>query len=166
MSKRALRYQSADEMPAGMRSLLDAQLAPKPARAAPVSSGAPAIDSNVPGWLPQTGKTAARARPRHVADEMNKTEAAYCAHLERRKAQGEILWFVFEHVKLRLAKATFITVDFFVQLANGELEAHEVKGHWEEDARVKIKVAAALYPWRFLAVQKAKGAEWKVEEFG
>jgi hypothetical protein len=29
-------------------------------------------------------------------------------------------------------------------LADGQLQAHEVKGHWEDDARVKIKVAASL----------------------
>ncbi|TAA12540.1 hypothetical protein EA658_09940 [Pseudoxanthomonas winnipegensis] len=96
---------------------------------------------------------------------MNKTEAAYAAHLELRRQAGEVIWWKFEAVKLQLAKATFLTIDFFVQLATGELEAHEVKGYWEDDARVKVKVAAAMYPFRFLAVQK-DGSGWKFEDFG
>ena len=39
--------------------------------------------------------------------------------------------------------------------ASGELECHEVKGWWRDDARVKIKVAAELFPWiQFVAVTK------------
>lgn len=95
---------------------------------------------------------------------MNKTEAAYSDHLELRRRAGEIAWFKFEGVKLRLADLTFYTPDFFVMLTNGELEAHEVKGHWEDDARVKIKVAASLFPFRFIGVRKLRGA-WDFEVF-
>jgi hypothetical protein len=45
---------------------------------------------------------------------------------------------------------------------------HEVKGFWTDDARVKIKVAADLYPFRFIAAQalpKKQGGGWKIEEF-
>jgi len=49
-------------------------------------------------------------------------------------------------------------------LASGELECHEVKGFWRDDARVKIKVAASIYPFRFVAVRKVKGG-FTVEEF-
>ena len=51
---------------------------------------------------------------------------------------------------------------------DGALEMHEVKGHWMEDARVKMKVAADMYPFRFIAVQpiaKKAGGGWKVEVF-
>jgi hypothetical protein len=158
MGKRALRYSSEAEMPAGMRQLMS-HAAPRAQAAA--AAPPPAADS----WLPSSGKTPARARPKHVAGEMNKTEAAYAAHLEQRRAAGEVIWWKFESIKLRLAEKTFLTVDFFVQLADGVLEAHEVKGFWEDDARVKVKVAASLYPFRFLAIQKA-GDGWKVEDFG
>jgi len=100
--------------------------------------------------------------------EMNNTEAAYNAHLEAEKAAGRIAWFKFEGIKIRLADNTFYTPDFFVMLASGQLQAHEVKGHWQDDARVKIKVAAAMYPIEFLAVKaKAKrdGGGWAVEAF-
>lgn len=96
--------------------------------------------------------------------EMNKTEQAYADLLELRKQAGEVVWYKFEGIKFRLADNTFYTPDFAVQLENGELEAHEVKGFWEEDARVKIKVAAALYPIRFVAVKKA-GKTWEHEAF-
>lgn len=49
----------------------------------------------------------------------------------------------------------------------GSLELHEVKGHWEDDARVKIKVAARMHPWfRFRAVKAARGGRWEYEDFG
>jgi hypothetical protein len=52
--------------------------------------------------------------------------------------------------------------------ADGQIECHEVKGHWMDDARAKIKIAAEMYPFRFLAVRpKAKrdGGGWDVEVF-
>ena len=48
------------------------------------------------------------------------------------------------------------------------LEFHEVKGFWRDDARVKIKVAAEHFPFKFVAVRKKKlseGGGWDVEEF-
>lgn len=95
---------------------------------------------------------------------MNKLEASYASQLDLRKAAGEILWYAFETIKLRLANNTFLTVDFFVMTTDLELQAHEVKGFWEEDARVKIKVAADKYPFRFIGVRKIK-SEWVFEEF-
>jgi hypothetical protein len=100
--------------------------------------------------------------------EMNKTEAAYDAHLEALQRAGEIVWRKFEGLKLRLADNTFYTPDFAVMTAAGPLEAHEVKGFWADDARAKIKIAAALYPLRFIAVTaraKKHGGGWNVEEF-
>ena len=99
---------------------------------------------------------------------MNKTEAAYAQTLEQRKTAGEVAWYKFEGLKFRLADNTFYTPDFAVLLAGGALEAHEVKGYWQEDARAKIKIAADMYPLRFVAVQalpKKAGGGWKLEEF-
>lgn len=108
--------------------------------------------------------TASFALGRLKTGEMNKTESAYASHLEFLKAAGEVLWYRFEAIKLRLADNTFYTCDFAVMEADGTLAMHECKGHWEDDARVKIKVAAAQYPFRFIAVKK-NGAGWNVEEF-
>lgn len=100
--------------------------------------------------------------------QMNKTEAAYAQHLENLKHAGEIAWYRFEGLKLRLADNTFYTPDFAVMLTDRQIEVHEVKGFWADDARVKIKVAADQYPFRFIAVKaspKREGGGWKVEEF-
>ena len=99
---------------------------------------------------------------------MNKTEAAYERDLKDAQALGDVLWYKFEAVKLRLADNTFYTPDFAVMANDGVLEMHEVKGFWQDDARVKIKVAASLYPFRFIAVQvlpKKQGGGWKREVF-
>jgi hypothetical protein len=100
--------------------------------------------------------------------QMNKTEAAYAAHLEALKHAGKVLWFKFEGMKFRLADNTFYTPDFAVLNSANELECHEVKGFWEDDARAKIKIAADMYPMRFIAVKvKAKkdGGGWGIEDF-
>jgi len=99
---------------------------------------------------------------------MNKTESAYGAHLELLKRAGLVLWYRFEGLKLRLADGTFYTPDYAVMVASGQLECHEVKGYWQDDARVKIKVAAEMYPLRFVAIKaKAKkdGGGWAEEVF-
>lgn len=96
--------------------------------------------------------------------KMNKTEAAYARRLEALKFNGEVLWWAFEPVNIRLADNTFYRIDFMVQLASGEIQCHEVKGFWREDARVKIKVAAALLPFKFIACRLVKG-EWEFEHF-
>lgn len=96
---------------------------------------------------------------------MNKTEAAYAAHLEILKRAGENNGFMFEAMKFRLADKTFYTPDFIVFAADGVIECHEVKGFWEDDARVKIKVFADKFPFRVVAVTKGKGGTWNREEF-
>jgi hypothetical protein len=100
--------------------------------------------------------------------EMNKTEAAYDSLLRERQGLGFIVWYKFEPIKLRLADNTFYTADFAVLANDLVLELHEVKGFWQDDARVKIKVAASLYPFRFIAVTpraKKNGGGWDREEF-
>lgn len=95
---------------------------------------------------------------------MNKLEMSYAALLRVREIAGEILGFSFEAVKLRLADNTFYTPDFVVYSTDGTVEFHETKGFWEDDARVKIKVAAAQFPFRFYGIQFKK-KEWITEDF-
>ena len=100
--------------------------------------------------------------------QMNKSEAAYSVHLEAEKYAGNIVWYRFEGIKLRLADNTFYTADFAVMRHDGQLECHEVKGFWQDDARVKIKVAAEQYPFQFVAVKvlaKKHGGGWEEERF-
>lgn len=95
---------------------------------------------------------------------MNKTEAAYDLLLKQRLHAGEIQWYRFEGVKLRLADNTFYTPDFFVMNKNGVLECHEVKGYMLDDAAVKIKVAAATYPFVFLLIRRERSV-WTVKPY-
>lgn len=101
-------------------------------------------------------------RKRHQPGSMNSLERGYSDHLSKLKAAGEIIDFDFEAIKFRLAKATFYTPDFIVYPSEGPIEVHEVKGFWEDDARVKIKVAAEKFPFVFKAITRKKG-EWKTE---
>lgn len=105
--------------------------------------------------------------------DMNRTEERYAAHLRDRQMVGEIRWFFFEAIKLRLADNTFYTPDFLVVDNALALEAHEVKTEWgtgrpgwQEDARVKIKVAAEIFPLRFMAATYMRDGHWEFEEFG
>ena len=102
----------------------------------------------------------------HTHDtRMNKTEALYAGLLDLRIHAGEVRQWEFEKVKLRLADNTFYTPDFWIIMSDGTMEMHEVKGFWRDDARVKVKVAAELYPqFRFIAVCRKKGG-WEYEQF-
>jgi hypothetical protein len=105
---------------------------------------------------------------------MNQTEAAYAEELQLQLLAGEILGYQFEPMKLRLAKNTSYSPDFLVQLADSTLEFREVKacrasGAFlaEDDAMVKIKVAAEMYPmFGFVMCGKLpRKAGWKFERY-
>jgi hypothetical protein len=97
---------------------------------------------------------------------MNQTEAEYAAKL---RADPAFVWTEFEGMKFRLANGSWFTPDFPVVFSDERgLEIHEVKGFWREAARVRIKVAARLYPLTFRAVRKIpkkQGGGWRTETF-
>lgn len=129
------------------------------------------VQATLPGTSASKPVSVARARMpekgrTYVTEGMNKTEAAYSGYLEVLKRTGKILEWRYERMHIRLADNTFYIPDFFVVMADGSIEIHEVKGHWEDDARVKIKVAASENPWfTFVAVKKSKTG-WTFEWFG
>lgn len=105
---------------------------------------------------------------RRTPGEMNNTEREYADLLEGLRLAGDIAHYWFEQFTFKLADDLRYTPDFVVQRSDGTLECHEVKGFWEEDARVKIKMAAQLFPFRFVAVRKKpkkEGGGWSEEEF-
>ena len=107
-------------------------------------------------------RIAPRRRP--VPGTMNKTEQQYADYLQQQLLAGKIIAYRFEALKLRLADKTFYTPDFIITYQH-QIECHEVKGFWRDDARVKIKVAAALFPeFAFMAVTK-RGKGWDYEPF-
>lgn len=110
-----------------------------------------------------------RALGRLKAGTKNQTESRYEETvLKPMLMAGDIAWYRFEGLKLRLADNTFYTPDYAVMLVNGLIQCHEVKGFWQDDARAKIKIAADQYPFEFLAVKalpKGKGGGWEEERF-
>lgn len=107
---------------------------------------------------------AGQAHGTHKPGEMNKLEAAYASSLEMDRLRGVILWWAFEPVKLKLGKLCTYTPDFLVMRRDGGLECHEVKGFWKDDARAKIRMASALYPFLFIGIMR-KGVVWHREYF-
>lgn len=108
---------------------------------------------------------AALPRVASAKRKMNATEAAYSEHLESLRILGEIVWHKFEPMKLRLAEGAYFTPDFGVKMRDGSLQFHETKGFWRESAKVRIKVAAEIFPFKFIAIKRAKGGGWEREEF-
>lgn len=96
---------------------------------------------------------------------LNKTERAYWEHLKQSQLlDGCILWIGVQDVTLKLADDTRYTPDFWTFEVGGQFVAREVKGFFREDAKVKIKVAARLFPWaKFLIVRRTKYG-WNEEE--
>lgn len=108
------------------------------------------------------------ARAEIKPSDLNKTEQAYADTLELMKRAGTIKWYMAKPFKLRLADRTTYEPDFGLVLKDDRFEIHEVKGFWRDDARVKIKVAASLFPFRFFAVTRRKlrdGGGWAYEAF-
>jgi len=107
----------------------------------------------------------AKGTPR--ASKMNKLEAAYAQHLDALRHAGKVLWWKYEAVGLRLADKTFYHPDFMVLTADGVLEIHETKGFMQDDANVKLKVAACSFPFVFRLVKRAAkkdGGDWLIKE--
>jgi hypothetical protein len=101
---------------------------------------------------------------------MNGVEAEYALILETRLQRGEIVCYKYERTTLHLADQCRYTPDFMVELPDGTIEFHEVKGwRFEDDALVKIKVAAemfGMYVFRaFVKQSKKHGGGWKERRF-
>lgn len=100
---------------------------------------------------------------------MNKDELAYSLVLEQRKLAGEICYWGFDEITFVLARGLRYTPDFFIVNADGMIEFHEFKGYWLDDAKAKIKMAAAKHPWfRFFGVRKIPkkdGGGYRHDEF-
>jgi hypothetical protein len=111
-------------------------------------------------------RAAAADRP---ADGLNRLERSFRdAVLEPARASGDLVAYWREPLKFRLGGATFYTPDYAAVEPDGRLVLIEVKGGWfRDDARVKTKVAASLYPqFRWLLVFREGRGGWRVLEVG
>lgn len=117
-----------------------------------------------------TSKAKLHALGRKKKGEMNATEAKFANYLRGLEMAGDILWWKHEGIKLQLADNTTLSVDFNVMYADGLLVMIDVKGAKaiiEEDAKVKMKVAAEQFPFVFRYAfprQKKDGGGWIIEE--
>lgn len=93
--------------------------------------------------------------------KLNKTEAAFLAHL---RATGWP-WVGIQSMTLKLGDDCRYTPDFQTFREN-HLVMWEVKGFWRDDARVKIKTAARMFPFlHFMAVsRRGRASDWAIED--
>ena len=121
----------------------------------------------------------------HKPGQMNKAEEAYAAHL-----RGEIADYRFESITLKIGPDCRYTADFSVLAADYTLELHEVKpgtkakdkdgnvrlnedgthvvkAFYQDTSMVKVRAAAAAFPWlRFCVAYRLGKDPWNVEEVG
>ncbi len=95
---------------------------------------------------------------------MNKTEKRRAVELEAMKRAGKIAAWHYEKVTFKLADDTRYTPDFMVIGADGTVRFEEIKGYWRDDAKVKIKVAAAQFPFIFASLVATKTG-WTLTDF-
>ena len=107
-------------------------------------------------------------------DKMNKTEQRLEQHLANQKLAGEILWYKMHGFGMRLADNTFFYPDAMVMENDRSISIYDAKaqnrstgkGLWKDDAKVKIKVAAELFPiFRFRGISYTKKNGWVIEEY-
>lgn len=126
-----------------------------------VKHGRPFVPTEYKRLAPEVTVVTVLADIAESTDEakLNKTEKAYLNHLRSRG----LPWIGVQSITLKLADDCRYTPDF-TYIHDGKFHAHEVKGFFRDDAKVKIKVAARKFPWIvFTLVFKHKsGWEWKL----
>lgn len=104
---------------------------------------------------------------------MNKTETKFSHRLEAMKRAGDIVDWRFEALKFRLADMTTYTPDFLVIGTDGSITLIDTKAYWKkagkvditEDANVKVKVVADLYPWFAFQTAWEQGGLWQFKTY-
>jgi hypothetical protein len=101
-------------------------------------------------------------------DGMNKTELTFARTLGTHILKDPYHRWAREPVKVRLAGRTWYTPDFGVWFPYAPDEPFtliEVKGFMRDDAAVKLKVAASIYPeWRWLLARREGRHDWDVRQ--
>ncbi len=94
----------------------------------------------------------------------NKLEEAFKSILDGKQENGEIRMYGFERITLKLAHDCRYTPDFDSVGHNGT-EFWEVKGpqQWE-DSWIKLKVAAAMFPFYRFHLCKREAGEWVIRD--
>lgn len=98
-------------------------------------------------------------RPTTDEAKLNKTEKAYLKWAESLGA----LWVGCQCITLKIGDDCRFTMDFWILDEQG-LRAVDVKGFQRDDALVKIKVAARLFPWIRFLIARRNGLVWEHTE--
>lgn len=133
--------------------------------------------------IPPVPQGLAKAIPFDPYAEMNKTERAYAELVLNPMIEtAQIILWRFQPMTFVLANRARYTPDFMLLFANGRIRFAETKAlwknakgghslHFEDDALVKLKVAASMYPffeWVAVGGRKLKGVadwEWQTKPF-
>lgn len=140
----------------------------------PISSFSPHIQAQITAQLhggkaqrPDTKSDFKKIKPRlrQNSKGLNKTEAAFLAWLTVQSSSQAHRTILEQAITLRLGNGVRYTPDFF--RPSPDAVFYEVKGFMRDDAAVKIKVAATLFPWwRFYLVTKRtkrQGGGWQID---
>lgn len=92
--------------------------------------------------------------------KLNKTERAYLAFLLRL----DDVWVGVQNLTFKLANDCRFTPDFCAIDQRGKMRCIDVKGFQREDALIKIKVAARLFPFVLFVIVKKNGTGWDHQE--
>lgn len=113
--------------------------------------------------------------------EMNSTETAYSQYLDLQQKAGEIVYYKFEAITIKLGPDCRLTPDFLVMYPDGRLALHDTKGttkikvgkkaggtkfYAEEDALVKARVVAGNFVIPISFVFRQNNGEWSVTPIG
>lgn len=124
----------------------------------PVQDRAVMNEENFEAWR----ESVAHGEMRQIGDEdkLNKTEKRYLAWL---RTCGD-KWIGIQNITLKIADDCRLTCDFAALDFHG-LRLIDVKGFQREDALIKIKVAARMFPWiRFLIAKEREDKTWEHTE--
>lgn len=91
--------------------------------------------------------------------KLNKLEKAYLSFLRSHGYQ----WIGIQNITIKIAHDCRLTCDFSF-LDQGRLTLVDVKGFQREDAFIKIKAAARLFPWAKFQIVKRDKTGWNVKE--
>ena len=106
-----------------------------------------------------------KVTPPEVWPKRNKWEMQFEEYLRNGEGTNELM-ILPQALTFRLARATSYTPDIIMtdQEGGGNIIAYEVKGFWRQSGRIKIKMAARLFPFvTFIAVTRPKGQGWQFE---
>lgn len=112
-----------------------------------------------PRLLGKGKRDGSRYGKRHVAGEMNQTEAAFAELLQAQKLAGEIVEWLFEPMSFKYAHGARYTPDFMVMLPDGSLHFYDTKVMHaiNEASIVRIKATAEkFWMFRFFAAKREK----------